>query len=442
MRSRSGSLRDRRRQRLAHLGARHLQRRVVRVRILQRVDQRDGVAAGANRSSTARRARRPTSGRSAVRLSWNSSSVIPSAPAISSSVGRPVVLVLELDDRPLDLARAAAHRARHPVHRAQLVDDGALDAADRVGLELDVAARVVALDRIHQAEQPVGDQVALLDVRRQAGAQPAGHVLDQRRVRQDQSLAQMRVAHSACTGSRSEGRRRSCRGGVPARARLADAARLHGCIPGSCRPMRGRATPGCSADRHLLPADEWRRCAGARAAIAAGAPRGAAPAPGCGARPSRASGRPRTLTNNRSQSPSPASAVRPRSEIARQRGRGRPADGHDPLLVALAGHAQRPLVAVEVAQAAARRSRPRAARSRTSASSIARSRSARGPSGPAARLEQPPHLLLVERGRQLARRAWGPGRRPRGQPATLPRTKSQACSRRTADSLRADVAGA
>src|SRR5205085_9127731 len=49
---------------------------------------------------------------------------------------------LELPDRPLDVARARANRARHPVHRAQLVDDRALDAGDRVRLELDVARGV------------------------------------------------------------------------------------------------------------------------------------------------------------------------------------------------------------------------------------------------------------------------------------------------------------
>src|SRR5262249_20434942 len=67
------------------------------------------------------------------------------------------------------------------------------DAADRVRLELDVAARVVALDRVHQAEQPVGDQIALLDVRGKARPQAAGDVLDQRRVGQDQTLPQQRV---------------------------------------------------------------------------------------------------------------------------------------------------------------------------------------------------------------------------------------------------------
>ena len=41
--------------------------------------------------------------------------------------------------RALDLAGAGADGARHPVERAQLVYDRALDPGDRVGLELDVA---------------------------------------------------------------------------------------------------------------------------------------------------------------------------------------------------------------------------------------------------------------------------------------------------------------
>ena len=106
---------------------------------------------------------------------------------------RAVQLRLELGDRALDVAGSSAHGPRHPVHRAELVDDRALDARDRVRLELDVAVGVVALDRADQAEQAVRDEVALLDVRREAAAQPAGHVLDERRVREDQAVAERLV---------------------------------------------------------------------------------------------------------------------------------------------------------------------------------------------------------------------------------------------------------
>ena len=108
-----------------------------------------------------------------VRLSSSSSVVIPSFFG-DLLVGRGAVqLRLEHRDRPLDVACAGAHGARHPVHRPELVDDRPLDPRDRVGLELDVAVGVVPLDRADQAEQAVRDEVALVDVRRQAAAEPS-----------------------------------------------------------------------------------------------------------------------------------------------------------------------------------------------------------------------------------------------------------------------------
>ena len=101
---------------------------------------------------------------------------------------------LELGDRALDLARARAHRARNPVERAELVDDRALDAADRVRLELDLPVGIEPLDRADQAEQPVRDEILLVDVRRQGRTEAAGDELDERRVRQDQPVAQ-RLGH-------------------------------------------------------------------------------------------------------------------------------------------------------------------------------------------------------------------------------------------------------
>ena len=102
--------------------------------------------------------------------------------------------MLELLVGPLDLAGPRADRARHPVERAQLVDDRALDARDRVGLELDLALEVEALDRADQADEPVGDEVGLVDVRGQPRRHAAGDVLDQRRVGDDEPLARMLVA--------------------------------------------------------------------------------------------------------------------------------------------------------------------------------------------------------------------------------------------------------
>jgi hypothetical protein len=88
--------------------------------------------------------------------------------------------VLEARVGTLDVAGAGADGARDPVQRPQLVDDRALDARDRVGLELDLAVGVEALDRGDEADEAVGDEVGLLDVRRQAGGHAPGDVLHQR----------------------------------------------------------------------------------------------------------------------------------------------------------------------------------------------------------------------------------------------------------------------
>ncbi len=128
--------------------------------------------------------------------SWNSSSVMPSL-AGDLLVGRRARQTrLEVGDRPLDVARAGAHGARHPVHRTQLVDDRALDPRDRVRLELDVAGRIEPLDRADQAEEPVRNEVAFVHVSGQPATEPPGDVLDERRVREDQPVAQRSVARA------------------------------------------------------------------------------------------------------------------------------------------------------------------------------------------------------------------------------------------------------
>ena len=67
--------------------------------------------------------------------------------------------------RSISRARLRTDRGTQSIERSSSMI-APLDAADRVGLELDVAAGVVALDRVHQPEQPVRDQVAFLDVGR------------------------------------------------------------------------------------------------------------------------------------------------------------------------------------------------------------------------------------------------------------------------------------
>src|SRR4051794_31921437 len=186
-----GQARDRIRERLAHP---RLVERLLRTRagrVLDRVEQRDLVTLARDRPELVERGDRGTRdvGQRLLEL-------VDGDPDLGRDLlvgGRRAELRLELGDRPLDLAGARTDGARHPVERAELVDDRALDPRDRVDLELDVAAGVVALDRADQPEQAVGDEVALVDVRGQAAAEAPGHELDERRIGQDQAIAQRAI---------------------------------------------------------------------------------------------------------------------------------------------------------------------------------------------------------------------------------------------------------
>src|SRR5215210_2091258 len=180
--------RDRVRQPILQLGRVEQLLRVGRVRIVQRVEQRDLVAGRVrHRPQLVERDDRGVGDLDQRLLELLDRQVqLPRHLLVGR---RPVQPVLELAVRALDLSRPGADRARHPVERPKLVDDRALDARDRVRLELDLAIDVEALDRVDQADQPVGDEVGLLDVGREAGGHPAGNVLDQRRVGDDELLA-------------------------------------------------------------------------------------------------------------------------------------------------------------------------------------------------------------------------------------------------------------
>ncbi len=100
---------------------------------------------------------------------------------------------LELGVGLLYGARLGSNRPRDPVDGAQLVDDGTLDARDRVGLELDLPQRLEALDGIDQPDDPVAGQVGLVHVSWQADRHSAGHVLDHWCVVDDELIAQRPV---------------------------------------------------------------------------------------------------------------------------------------------------------------------------------------------------------------------------------------------------------
>ena len=128
--------------------------RVGRVGVVERVEQRDLVAAGvADGPQLVERGDR--------RVGDLQQRVLELLDRDHVELGRHLLvgrraleLVLELGVGALDLARPGADGARHPVQRAQLVDDRALDARDRVGLELDLALELEALDRVDQADSP------------------------------------------------------------------------------------------------------------------------------------------------------------------------------------------------------------------------------------------------------------------------------------------------
>src|SRR3954454_10834153 len=112
--------------------------RVGRVRVLQRVEQADRVAGGvAHGPQLVERDDRGRGDLDQRLLELGGGDVQLARHLI---VGRGAVqLVLELGVDLLDLAGPCTHGARHPVQGAQLVDDRALDARDRVRLELDLA---------------------------------------------------------------------------------------------------------------------------------------------------------------------------------------------------------------------------------------------------------------------------------------------------------------
>src|SRR5579884_62298 len=188
--------RDRVGERLLLLGHRERALRVRGALVLDRVDERHLVAATRARDGPQLVERRD---RGAGDLAEALLELLLADPELLGDllVGRRSAEPgLELADRALDVARAGANGARDPVHGAQLVDDLALDASHGIRLELHVARRVVALDRPDQPEQAVRDEVALVDVGGEARAEAARDVLHERRVREDEAIADLLVARA------------------------------------------------------------------------------------------------------------------------------------------------------------------------------------------------------------------------------------------------------
>ena len=368
---------------------------------------------------------------------------------------------LELHVGALDLPRAGAHRARHPVERPQLVDDRAADPRDRVGLELDLAGQVEPLDRRDQPAEPVGDQVGLLDVGRQARAHPPGDVLDQRRVGDDEPLARALVPGGLVPPPQVLQLDRFDVGfqvvprdlaAMPvderARRRIAGAPTLPECRPGSSRCSRGRAVPGSPAGRRRLRADGSRTSAAARAD-------GPARAPASGATARRAQARSRRRDVGGRQPPAGLRQEQRRARTGRRRprapgGRGpgsararRSAcspDRDEPRLAALALDPHR--LGVEVDRVDVERHELLGAQAgrvgeleQRPVAQLERRRRRES-------VEQRRHLGRLQHARQALRASWASSSRSAGFSARAPSSIWTRNSPRSAASLRATVAGA
>src|SRR6185369_2381559 len=89
-------------------------------------------------------------------------------------------LDLERLVRLAELVRLETDEARHPVLAAQLVEDGAADARRAVGLELDPALEVEAVDRVHEPEDAGALEIFDVDRLRERDEQALRDVADER----------------------------------------------------------------------------------------------------------------------------------------------------------------------------------------------------------------------------------------------------------------------
>ena len=106
--------------------------------------------------------------------------------------GSTKVLGLKRGDGLLEVPGLGANRTRNPVDRAELIEDRALDAGDRVRLERKAPLRIKLLDCVNKAERSVARKIGLLDAARESHAHSACDVLHQRCVVHDQLVANLR----------------------------------------------------------------------------------------------------------------------------------------------------------------------------------------------------------------------------------------------------------
>ena len=100
--------------------------------------------------------------------------------------GRALQALFRRGDGRFDLLGLAALLPRRPVQAAQAVQDGAADLVFRIGLQLDVVARVEVVDGRNQADDAGRHQVFQADVLRQPLLDPPGNQPHLRQMLQDE----------------------------------------------------------------------------------------------------------------------------------------------------------------------------------------------------------------------------------------------------------------
>src|SRR5581483_8342665 len=122
--------------------------------------------------------------------------------------GRTAEAALELVGDLLDQARLLAHAARHPVERAEVVQDRAADAELRVGREERLLGGIVLADRVEEPDDAPGDEVVELDVRGLAGREALHDPAHERQVLPQHLVAVRRQSRVA--GGRAAPGARAC----------------------------------------------------------------------------------------------------------------------------------------------------------------------------------------------------------------------------------------
>src|SRR5439155_764800 len=217
---------------------------------------------------------------------------------------RPAEHALEHVRRLLDQARLLPHAARHPVERAQVVQDRAADAELRVGGERRLLPGIVLADGVEEPDDAPRHQVVHLDVRRLARRQALHHTPHERQVPAQHLLLAAAERRVGC-GTRRAAARAAARGGAVSRPH-------HDRLPSARSRRKKNCTPPLGPDGGRVA----RRSASCTSARLAGAPGAASSTGSCSPGPgavsssqplaagmTRTPAGPSTITSARRRSP-------------------------------------------------------------------------------------------------------------------------------------------